>query len=309
MKTLQFPLLPLISIFLLSLALPLKGEAQSDTKIPDSLQPWQEWATWDIKDRNHPPIYNNPKKRSGLWPSHLTLNVSPTSGSFILKVHTYGESWITLPGTRDLWPQKVKFNSRPAAVTERNGKPSIYLKNGFNGTITGTYRWIESPQRFQIPVETGLLNLTVNGKTHPSATWDASGTLWLKSRKTESAEKDFMSLQVYRLVRDGIPMWLETEVEIKVSGKSREEPIGHILPEGWKLSSLNSPIPVAVDDAGLLKAQVRAGTWTIRATAFHLTDARSIQYASGSGIQPPVEQELVAFQSKPDFRRPHPSIF
>ena len=300
MKAHRLPLLSLLLFTAIPLIHLLHPTAQAAPEIPDALKSWQDWATWEVKDQNHPPVYNNPKQRPGLWPSQLTLNVSPSSGTFALKVTTYGESWITLPGTRDLWPQNVRREGRTVAVTEHKGKPAIYLTEPYRGTITGSYRWTDPPQRFQIPVDTGLLNLTVNGKANPNSTWDASGTLWLKNRKTESAEKDFLATQMYRLVRDGIPMWLNTEIELKVSGKSREETIGHILPAGWKLSSLSSPIPVAMDDNGLLKAQVRAGTWTIRATAFHLTDARSVQYADR--IQPPVQQELIAFQSKPEFR-------
>ncbi len=296
MKSNHYSRLLLITLFSLSLA-PL---AQAEREIPAPLLEWQDWATWDVKDLDNPPVYNNPQKRLGLWPSQLSLNITKTSGNFTLQTTTYGEDWITLPGTRDLWPQNVKRNGQPVAVTERNGKPVVYLTNPFRGNFTGSFSWDTPPQRFQIPAETGLLRLTVNGTPNPSATWDGGGTLWLKNQQTESAEKDFISAQVYRLVGDGIPMWLTTEIELKVSGKSREETIGHILPAGWKLSALNSPIPVAVDETGLLKAQVRAGKWTIRATAFHLTDAKTIRYAETSS--PPVINELIAFQSKPDFR-------
>lgn len=292
--------LPSLLLILISLTSWTPTAAQAAPEIPDNLQAWQDWALWDVRDRNHPPRYNDSGKRDGLWPSQLDLNVSSKSGTFALQVTSYGSSWIILPGTRELWPQNVRRDGRSVAVMEHNGKPAIYLPDPYRGTITGSYRWTETPQRFQLPVSTGLLQLTVDGKTSPNATWDAGGNLWLNKRQTESAEKDFFSSQVYRLVRDDIPIWLETEIELKVSGRSREETIGHFLPAGWKLSSLKSPIPVAVDESGLLKAQVRAGTWTIRATAFHLTDARTIRYAGD--MQPPVEQELIAFQSKPDFR-------
>lgn len=222
-----------ISIYLLlSCSSYLSAQSQSSANIPQPLLEWQDWATWDIKDRNHPLAYNNQLQRHGLWPSQLTLNVSQNSGTFALKVTSYGESWITLPGAPNLWPQEVKLNGRPVAVTEHQGKPVVFMQSKFNGTVTGSYRWTQPPQRFQIPVETGLLKLTVNGQLNPAATWNASGTLWLKNRQPASAQKDFMSMQVYRLVRDGIPMWLTTEIELKVSGKSREETIGHILPAG-----------------------------------------------------------------------------
>ena len=44
----------------------------------------------------------------------------------------------------------------------------------------------------------------------------------------------------YTLLEDGIPVWLRSEVELIVSGKSREEELGTILPAGWKLASIAS---------------------------------------------------------------------
>ncbi len=57
-------------------------------------------------------------------------------------------------------------------------------------------------------------------------------------------------MKLYAALEDGIPLWLRTEIELTVSGKSREEDLGTILPEGWKLAAVESQIPVAIDDAG-----------------------------------------------------------
>ena len=122
------------------------------------------------------------------------------------------------------------------------------------------------PQRIPLPREIGILALTMDGKTVDAPVWDAQGFLWLKrDGSTEEADKDFLAVKQYSALEDGIPLWLHTEVELTVSGKSREEELGTVLPEGWKLSRVESPIPVAVDDAGRMKAQVRAGKWTIHA--------------------------------------------
>ena len=77
-----------------------------------------------------------------------------------------------------------------------------------------------------------------------SPAWDAEGNLWLKrDRAAEQAEADFLGIKVYAVLEDGIPLWLRTEIELSVSGKNREEQIGSILPEGWKLAAINSPFP------------------------------------------------------------------
>ena len=57
--------------------------------------------------------------------------------------------------------------------------------------------------------------------------------MWLKrDGSTEEADKNFLSVKLYAAIEDGIPLWLRTEIELTVSGKSREEDLGTMLPEG-----------------------------------------------------------------------------
>ena len=85
-----------------------------------------------------------------------------------------------------------------------------------------------------------------------------------------------------------------------VSGRSREVELGTVLPEGWRLASVDGPIPVAVDDAGRMKAQVRAGKWTVRVDAFRLDDPGEIRYPAGT--QPLAAQEWIGFRARPGLR-------
>jgi len=152
-----------------------------------------------------------------------------------------------------------------------------------------------------MPVEIGILALTLDGQPVESPVWDAQGFLWLKrDASTEETDKDFLELKMNSLIEDGIPLWLRTDVELIVAGKSREEALGAILPMGWKLASVESPIPVALDDAGHLKAQVRAGKWTVQIAAFRLDHPAEIIYPPGE--KPAAAEQLVAFRAQPDFR-------
>jgi len=107
-------------------------------------------------------------------------------------------------------------------------------------------------------------------------------------------------VKLYAALEDGVPLWLRTEIEITVSGQSREEILGTILPAGWKLASVESTIPVAVDDAGRMKAQVRAGKWTVKTEAFRFDNPKEFRYPAGAKLA--VAKQLVAFRSRPDFR-------
>lgn len=149
-------------------------------------------------------------------------------------------------------------------------------------------------------MQIGVLNLQLNGQPVESPVWDAEGRLWLQRTGTEPADKDFISVQVHRLISDGSPQWLHTQVELSVAGKSREEALGHVLPEGWRLSSVEAAVPCAVDDAGRLKVQVRAGKWILKIAAFRTSPAQTVSYAKDA--KPLVAEELVGLQHEPAFR-------
>lgn len=269
-------------------------------QIPEPLKPWEEWATWNDAHRRCPTPYHQADKHLCFWPSRLDLQIDRTAGRFELTVTVFNLSWIPLPGTREVWPLELKANGKPIPVVEHDGAPSIHLEPGVY-KLEGVYRWDAPPQRMQLPREIGLLALTLEGKAVETPAWDAQGCLWLKrDGASEEAHKDFLAVKAYAVVEDGIPLWLRTEVELIVSGKSREEEIGCILPQGWKLSAVESPLPVAVDESGRMKAQVRAGKWTVRVEAFRLDNPTEIQYPPG--VKLAVADELIAFRSKPDFR-------
>ena len=299
----QYPrVLSLLTAFTLLLCAAEAAPAGADPskQVPDTLKPWESWATWGDKSRDCPRPYMDAKKPLCLWPSKLALTVDKTSGRFAFGVTVYAATWVPLPGGEAVWPLEVKVNGAPVPVVEHQGWPSIQLSPGA-WAIEGAYQWNEIPQRLALPREIGLLALTMEGKAVAAPAWDANGFLWLKrDASTEETDKDFLSLKIHALVEDGIPLWMRTQVELIVSGKSREEELGNILPAGWKLSAVESPLPVAVDDAGRVKAQVRAGKWTLTASAFRIDNPAEFRFAPEA--KPAVKEELIAFRSNPDFR-------
>jgi hypothetical protein len=269
-------------------------------KIPDPLRAWEDWATWDETHLHCPSAYNALGHYFCYCPSELSLQAGANSGKFSLSVTTYHEAWMFLPGDSDLWPLNVQANGKSITVVERNGFPAMHLPPG-TYRIAGDYRWTEMPQKIRVPVDYGVVTLSVEGKATPFPNWDAEGFMWLKRNRTEEGDKDFLSIQVYRLIEDGIPMWLHTAVELSVAGKSREVELGNVLPDGWSLSSVESPIPVAVDDQlGTVKVQVRAGKWFVRLRAFRTTHSPTLQMKADA--KPLAERELVAFKANPEFR-------
>jgi hypothetical protein len=255
---------------------------------------------WDAEHRNCPTPHNNAAKHLCFWPSRLGLQITAQGGRFDVAITAYHEIWVPLPGGSEVWPVEVTRDGTPLVVVERNGRPAVRLAAG-TSRITGAYRWKQMPQSVPVPPQIGLLALTLDGQPVDSPSWGADGVLWLRrTATTEETDKDFLSRKIYAVLEDGIPMWLRTEIELTVSGKSREETIGVVLPEGWRLAAVESEIPVAIDVAGQMKAQVRAGEWKVRAHAFRIDNPKEFRY--GAEAKPASPEQLIGFRGQPDFR-------
>lgn len=290
--------LRLLRLFVLGLLLPQLAAA-ADPAIPAPLQEWKDWALWDAPAQVGPQPFDNGSTRLHAWPSELSLVAEAQGGRFSLQVAVYAETWIALPGNQELWPQGVQVDGKPVAVLSRKGTPSVRLAPGTR-KITGAFQWPEMPQRIAVPPSIGLLSLAVAGGNVRIPDRDADGQVWLKRMKAEETDRDSITAQVYRLIEDGLPIWLRTEVELSVTGRSREEDLGSALPEGWKLASVEAPIPVAVSEDGSMKAQVRAGKWKIRLNAFTTEPTPEFRFAENR--RPITATELVALKPAPQLR-------
>jgi len=305
MKNPRFPRFVLALISALAALPPLTFAAppppeSSGRQIPAPLKPWETWATWGDEHRLCPTPYSESGKHLCFWPSRLGLQAVRGGGKFDLTVTVFHETWVPLPGNPEVWPLDVRANGAPVAVLQHEGHPAVRLAAG-TFRLEGAYRWNEVPQRLRLPREIGILALAIDGQPVDAPVWDAQGFLWLKrDGSTEEADKNFLAVKLYGVIEDGIPLWLRLEIEVTVSGKSREEDLGTILPEGWKLAAVESPIPVAVDAAGRMKAQVRTGKWTLRADAFRFDNPKEFRF--GPDAKPAVAEQLVAFRARPDFR-------
>jgi hypothetical protein len=287
----------LFVLLLVLVSLTSPGRAQ----FPKLLDDWQSWVLWDeTKHGGKPTAFDDKTKMMPLWYAPMEIKAEAAGGSFSVAVNSRSHDWLPLPGDAQCWPQSVTIDDEPVSVLNREGVPCVELNTDYKGIIKGSFRWSTMPQSVRIPPQIGVLNLQLNGAPVELPVWDAEGRLWLQRTGTEPADKDFLAVKVYRLISDGSPQWLHTQVEISVAGKSREEALGHLLPEGWRLSSVETPVPCAADDAGKLKAQVRAGKWTLKFAAYRTSPATTIAYAKDS--KPLAEEELVGLQHDPAFR-------
>lgn len=268
---------------------------------PEDLRRWSDWVLHGLAERNAPPVFSDASVRLPLWPSRLKFDATATGATFSLEVEAFAEAWLALPGNAGRWPATATVDGKAVPVIEREGRPAIRLDPG-KRTVAGSFVWPELPQQIQLPPPVGLLALSVNGQAQTAPSWDADGTLWLQRQaSTEPVDEDFLSTKVHSLLEDGVPLWFETRIELIVAGKSREETLGSALPAGWQLASVESPLPVAIDETGLLKGQLRAGRWTVVLRAFRTDPPAEIGFAEGA--TPSVPDQALAFRARPEFRQ------
>ena len=112
----------------------------------------------------------------------------------------------------------------------------------------------------------------------------------------------------HRRVADGIPLELETRVELRVAGRSREVLLGPALPEHFVPMSLDAALPARLEADGRLRVQVRPGTWRLRLLARRdagPVDSLALPERSADREEPWDADEVWVFDARNDLRLVH----
>ncbi|MFQ6005487.1 MAG: hypothetical protein ACE5OQ_08275 [Woeseia sp.] len=240
--------------------------ARTDIHVPDELQSWTGWILQDQAYRECPFFFNQREsKRTSFicaWPDRLDLRVNGIGGSFSQSWTVYQtDEWVPLPGSAAVWPQRVTANGQAVEVVMRGSSPKVRLTPG-RYNIAGRFEWQERPRTLDIPRETGLIELFLDGNRVSRPDWSQSA-VWLGEREQHKKMQDAVNVQVYRLVSDDIPTRLATNLTIEVAGSVREELIGPTIPEGFVPLALDSELPARLEPDGNLRLQVRPGRWKL----------------------------------------------
>ncbi|NGZ07608.1 MAG: hypothetical protein G8237_14780 [Magnetococcales bacterium] len=231
--------------------------------IPELLKPWTDWVMRDQTNWRCSMAHDQSEQRWCAWPSRLTLTLERQTGRFRQQIQTQDRIRVVLPGQEGFWPEQVHLNDKPATITSHNDLPGIWLPPGTH-LVTGIWNYSTLPEWLRIPPESGLISLTVEGRPIPMAAPDADGRLWLHPVRAESHAEERLELSVQRLIRDGVPVILESLIEVRVSGPARPVLLPPSLAQSRMLMNLESPLPVRLDDAGQMTIQIKPGVWTIR---------------------------------------------
>ncbi len=253
------------------------AQINDDMYVPEDLQDWQEWVLYGYEYLNCPFFMNQmPEAEAShvcAWPGTLELRASAAGAGFSQDWQVYEDAWVPLPGDPRYWPINAQIDGDDAVVVQRNGRPQLRVSPG-NHRVSGQFLWQERPSTLRIPDQTGRIDLIVDGNPIQQPERDNRG-VFLGQRRGDSTEREDIALEVFRLIDDGVPVFLTTVIELDVSGRAREELLGQALPAGFIPVAMTSQLAARIEPDGGLRMQVRPGTWqiTIRARAERPVDA------------------------------------
>ena len=269
---------------------------------PDELNQWTEWILDEHDEIQCIPLGAEAEKRQCAWPGKLKIDVNSTGATFEQVWQVYSESWIVLPGNQEHWPIDILVNEAPFSLLEYNGYPALRLPIGKH-RITGKFNWSQIPQYLQIAENTALIEVVIAGEQKRWPNIDPNARLYLKdSMATDiNAERNNrVDVEVFRKLIDGVPVSMETILNLKVSGKPRELQLGRFLLANNEVTRISSPLPARIEDSGDLRIQVRAGNWTVIVHSRFTENPKQLAMERRSKDWP--TQELWSFVAAPSIR-------
>ena len=282
--------------------------ASSSSTIPEPLRPWAGWVTRDQEERGCPISYSNGDEHHCYWPSTLEIALDKRGGTFTQRIELYRELRVELPGDGEHWPQDVKVDGKPAPVTAaQDGTPQVALPAGTH-SVAGSFAWDEMPESLQVPAETGLVALRLDGQAVAQPRLDKGGHLWLQARAGGEDAADSLELHVSRQIEDSIPLQVTTSLVFSVAGKNRESVFPAVVLPGYTPTSITSDLPARLEADGRLRVQLRPGQWSIAVTARRMGPQQKVTLpvpATGSAAL--TDQEVWVFLGHNNLRVVTPS--
>ncbi|EPJ54411.1 MAG: hypothetical protein OFPI_06580 [Osedax symbiont Rs2] len=264
---------------------------------PPALKQWQGWGVQQYPELN---CSQGPQsiRRNCHWHSPLDVEVSTGQISFSQQHILEKQGWIELPGDRDSWPSVVRVNGYPEKIMRHNQQPALYLAAG-EYLVEGRIAISVMPLSLKLPSASTFVNLIINGKKIGQASVDNQSLLLNQTEVKVAKASNSLNVQVYRLIRDGYPLWLESQIEINVAGERRIETLGRVLPAGFELTDIRSKLPLRVDANGDMQVQLDAGRHVIMLQARLVEDVEKFTVEARKKWP---DQELWSFSPNRNYR-------
>lgn len=234
---------------------------------PEQLDEWREWVLDKHDDISCPWEFAQNRARVCIWPGRLVMDLGASGMRFNYQVEVFqDQALVVLPGNTDSWPMNVSANGAKAEVLDRMGVPHALLDKG-KYVLAGEFKWNDRPSHLPVPESIALVELSEAGR---SSTPDRrSGQVVLARGATGSQVKqqNTLVIEVFRKLRDGVPLGLETQVVLTVSGEPREVEVGRLAWPGTESMAVRSPLPARIEENGNLRVQLSPGRHIIKVTS------------------------------------------
>ncbi len=234
----------------------------SREELPPALRPWAPWVLDQVPGLGCATVRG---QAVCLWPGRLRLDLGPTGGTFALDLHADRAVDVRLPGSTEHWPQDVRLDGSSAPVFGPDGPPRLRASPGRH-RLAGRFAWSRLPESLSVPVEIGLVDLRLDGQAVPRPRRDEAGLLWLRAGTEAVGEGESLRVQVFRRVQDGIPLFVETRLELEVAGRAREITLPGALLPGTVPVAVSGDLPARVEKDAL-RVQVRGGRYSVSVEA------------------------------------------
>ncbi len=230
--------------------------------LPPGLRQWVPWVLDQVPTLGCATVQG---QAVCLWPGQLRLDLGASGGTFGLDLAADRAVDVRLPGSVEHWPQDVRLDGSPAPVFDRDGTPRLRVAAGRH-RVAGRFAWSRLPESLSVPAEIGLVDLHLDGQAVPRPRRDEAGLLWLRAGAETLGEGESLRLQVFRHVQDGIPLFVETRLELEVAGRAREITLPGALLPGTVPVAVSGDLPARVEKDAL-RVQVRGGRYSVSVEA------------------------------------------
>ncbi len=264
--------------------------------VPQNLKEWVKWATLGY-EKDECAFGIDGAKKYCSYISHLKLEVDKQDFSFEMRVKVVKDGFVRLVGSSDVFPQTLMSNNEKLPIISKGSLPYVFLEKG-EYVLNGKGNSKEDIRYLYIPNDVGILEVKKNGKEINSYNLDGNGVLRFENEVfAQKTDADTMSVEVYRKIKDGIPLRMTLRLEINVSGKERVEDLGKIIPNNFELTHIYSRLPTYVRADGNLVSEIKAGNYSIELGFRQINQGLNLTLNNLLS-----EQELWFFEENRDFR-------
>ncbi|MGV8038988.1 MAG: hypothetical protein AB2L07_02525 [Thermoanaerobaculaceae bacterium] len=241
----------------------LAAEPAPRDDVPPALRDWAGWVLAGTEELRCTPAEG---QVVCLWPGRLRLDVRDGGADFAFEVTAERRLAVPLPGGDRHWPQDVRVDGRAAPVLVHESQPVVRVERGPH-EIAGRFAWSVPPDTLRVPPAVALVELTVAGRTVERPLRGGDGALTLRQHDPGADEPDRLRVQVTRRISDGVPIVVDTAVDLTVAGRAREVDLPGALLPGTAPLAVSGGLPARLLPGGGLRVQVRSGVFTVETRA------------------------------------------